>query len=266
ALPSAGRAGAPRRARRRRAGRTAHARGRRRAPRAWRGRSQAVRACRCADSAEPARRPLPRAHHVVDLPPRSRGAASARLRLLDRARRAPPLDQGAARAGRLRARQDPPHVVSRPTDVLIIGGGLAGLSAATLLAERGVHATLLEGRGSLGGRAQSFTHAGTGDELDTGQHAMMGCYVEMFRYLDRLGTRSLVRLQDALAVELASPSGERARVASPSIPAPWHLAVALLRHGMLSLREKALTLRVMGDVRARWDDPALDALTVEEWL
>ena len=94
----------------------------------------------------------------------------------------------------------------------------------------------------------------------------MGCYVDMFAYLDRIGTRHLVRVQESLAVELASPSGERARLASPAIPAPFNLAVALLRHGMLSWRDKLGTLRVMADVRARWKDPALDRLSVTEWL
>ena len=69
--------------------------------------------------------------------------------------------------------------------VLVLGGGLAGLSAATALAEAGRRVVLLEGRGSLGGRALSFTHGRTGDELDTGQHVLMGCYHEMLRFLDR---------------------------------------------------------------------------------
>ena len=37
-------------------------------------------------------------------------------------------------------------------------------------------------------------------------------------------------------------------------------------HGLLSWIEKLRCARVMGDARARWDDPALDRLSVEEWL
>lgn len=154
---------------------------------------------------------------------------------------------------------------ARP-DVLVVGGGLAGLAAATLLVEQGASVVLLEGRGGLGGRAQSFVHQRSGDELDTGQHVLMGCYHEMFAYLDRIGTRHLVRVQSALSVELAATSGERARVSCPRLPAPWHLAVALLRHDMLSWREKLACLRVMRDVRTRCGDPALESVTVTEWL
>ena len=150
--------------------------------------------------------------------------------------------------------------------ILVLGGGLAGLSAATALAEAGERVVVLEGRGGLGGRAQSFLHARTGDELDTGQHVLMGCYHEMLRFLDRVGTRGLVRMQRSLQVELAAPGGARARLACPDLPAPLHLAAGLMGHGLLSLHEKLACLRVMGDARNRERDPALDDLSVAEWL
>ena len=46
--------------------------------------------------------------------------------------------------------------------VLIIGGGLAGLAAATALAPRGIRVTVLESRNRLGGRAGSFVDVGSG--------------------------------------------------------------------------------------------------------
>jgi squalene-associated FAD-dependent desaturase len=153
-----------------------------------------------------------------------------------------------------------------PDDVVVVGGGLAGLSAATALAERGVRVTVLEGRGACGGRARSVVHRDTGDEIDTGQHVLLGCYAEMLAFLCRIGTRHLVRLQPALTVELASPTTGRSRLRCPAWPAPLHLAGGLALHGALSLREKLAALRVIGDARARWDDSALDLLTVTEWL
>jgi squalene-associated FAD-dependent desaturase len=156
--------------------------------------------------------------------------------------------------------------VSGRDPILVLGGGLAGLSAATALAEDGGRVVLLEGRGGLGGRAQSFTHRRTGDELDTGQHVLMGCYHEMLRFLDRVGTRGLVRMQRSLQVELAAPGGVRARLACQDLPAPLHLAAGLMGHGLLSLREKLACARVMGDARSREHDPALDQLSVSEWL
>ncbi|MFM9959419.1 MAG: FAD-dependent oxidoreductase [Phycisphaerales bacterium] len=51
--------------------------------------------------------------------------------------------------------------------VVIVGGGLAGITAALRLSERGVRVTLLETRTKLGGRATSFTDVRTGEVIDT---------------------------------------------------------------------------------------------------
>ena len=62
------------------------------------------------------------------------------------------------------------------SDVLVIGGGFAGLAAARALAADGRRVTVLEKRPVLGGRAYSYTDPTTGETIDNGQHAMMGCY------------------------------------------------------------------------------------------
>src|ERR1051326_3327682 len=53
---------------------------------------------------------------------------------------------------------------------IVIGGGLAGLAAATYLARAGRHTTVLERSESLGGRAQTDTT--NGFELNRGAHAL----------------------------------------------------------------------------------------------
>ena len=68
-------------------------------------------------------------------------------------------------------------------DVIVVGGGLAGLGAATALAERGRRVLVLEARTSLGGRATAFTDPATGERVDNGQHVLFGCYRETFRFL-----------------------------------------------------------------------------------
>ena len=49
---------------------------------------------------------------------------------------------------------------------VVIGGGLAGISAACALVDQSVSVTLLEKRPFLGGRAFSFVDAETGKALD----------------------------------------------------------------------------------------------------
>src|SRR5262249_12944112 len=116
------------------------------------------------------------------------------------------LGQGAARGA-------PP--VIRP---VIIGGGFAGLSAAVQLAAQGLQPLVLEARPHLGGRAYSFTDGATGEQVDNGQHAMMGCYTHALAFLERIGaTRKLVR-QSNLRVAMAERGGGAGVIACPALP------------------------------------------------
>src|SRR5689334_11392878 len=104
--------------------------------------------------------------------------------------------------------------------VIVIGGGFAGLSAATALAERGVRVLVLEARPSLGGRATAFTDPATGERVDNGQHVLIGAYHETFALLRRLGTEGDVFLQDDLSIEVIDRDGRRSRLACPPLPSP----------------------------------------------
>ena len=136
-----------------------------------------------------------------------------------------------------------PHVV-------VIGAGFAGLAAATALAAEGVRVTVLEARPSAGGRATAFTDPGTGERVDNGQHVLFGCYTETFRFLDRIGSRSLIRLQPQLTVPMIDRTGRASRLTCPRWPAPLHLAGALLRWEALSWRDRLAATRILTDLRA----------------
>src|SRR5882672_11916276 len=98
-------------------------------------------------------------------------------------------------------------VASRGDDAIVIGGGFAGLAAATLLAEQGARVLVLEARPALGGRATAFTDPATGERVDNGQHVLLGCYRDTLRFLDRVGARAHVHLQDRLAVDMIDRDG-----------------------------------------------------------
>ena len=116
-------------------------------------------------------------------------------------------------------------------DVIIIGGGFAGLSAGVALAEKGFRVALLESKPALGGRAYSFADPESGDFVDNGQHVLMGCYTETLDFLDRIGAaqesrfsprprnrdaRSRRRSRDAQDRASAGPVSHERRAASLS--------------------------------------------------
>src|SRR5438309_262283 len=87
--------------------------------------------------------------------------------------------------------------------VAIIGGGLAGISAARECRRAGARVTLLESRGRLGGAAFSFTREGI--RADNGQHVFLRCCTAYRELLDEIGASDLVTLQNRLAIPVLAP-------------------------------------------------------------
>src|SRR5438309_10891202 len=116
--------------------------------------------------------------------------------------------------------------------VLIVGGGLAGLAAATALAPRGLQITILEARNRLGGRASSFTDTASGQLLDTCQHVSMGCCTNFAHFCRTAGIAHLLRAQPCLY--FMTPDGRVSRFRADAWPAPFHLARRFLTAHYLS--------------------------------
>jgi hydroxysqualene dehydroxylase len=123
-------------------------------------------------------------------------------------------------------------------DVVVIGGGFAGLSAAVALAGRGFRVAVLEGKPALGGRAYSFADAETNDFVDNGQHVLMGCYAETFKFLERIGQSGQLVFQRNLAIEMLERDGRAGLLKTARLPGPLHMTAALMRYGLLTLRER----------------------------
>ena len=72
-----------------------------------------------------------------------------------------------------------PRTVPDGTEAVVVGGGIAGVSAAVVLAERGVAVTLLEAAPTLGGRLGAWPHMlpdGTDQVVEHGFHAFFRHY------------------------------------------------------------------------------------------
>jgi squalene-associated FAD-dependent desaturase len=152
-------------------------------------------------------------------------------------------------------------------DVVVIGGGFAGLSAAASLAERGARVLVLDARPQLGGRATAFADRATGELVDNGQHVLFGCYRQTLDFLRRIGAEDRVRMQSALEVPFLDRNGRRSVLRCPPLPAPLHLLAGILDWEGLPWRDRLAALRLAGPIRAaRRADPELERITVSEWL
>lgn len=150
-----------------------------------------------------------------------------------------------------------------PTRPVILGGGFAGIAAAVSLADQGARPILVESRPFLGGRARSFLHEGSGEEIDNGQHLLMGCYTATLALLEKLGTRHLVDVQSGLSVELRDESGPRPLRARTSLPAPLDVLVGMLLLERITVAERCALLRA--GVGARTGRPR-PLESVSAWL
>src|ERR1700685_491314 len=116
--------------------------------------------------------------------------------------------------------------------VMVIGGGLAGMSCAVALAEAGCHVRLLEKRPHLGGRATSYTLP-DGSEVDNCQHVTLGCCTNLSDFYRRVGAEGKIRFYDRLY--FCDASGQRSIIEAAPLPPPLHMAPSFLLFRALTL-------------------------------
>ena len=108
--------------------------------------------------------------------------------------------------------------------VVVVGGGLAGLTAALDLADRGEQVTVLEARPRLGGLTASFPRGAL--TVDTGQHVFLGCCTAYRALLERLGVTHLTTMQRRLDLPIWI-DGRRTSLRRGGLRPPLHLAFGL---------------------------------------
>ena len=148
--------------------------------------------------------------------------------------------------------------------IVVIGGGLAGITAAIALGETGADVTLAEARPRLGGATTSFSRGGL--MVDNGQHVFLRCCVAYRGLLARLGMTGAVSLQDRFDVTVLAPGG-RARLRRTALPGPLHMGQALMGYGFLSRAQRlrvaraALAMAALNPAK-----PELDRQRLGDWL
>jgi hydroxysqualene dehydroxylase len=158
-------------------------------------------------------------------------------------------------------------------DVIVVGGGFAGLSAGALLAESGARVTVLDARPQLGGRATAFTDRHTGELVDNGQHVLFGCYRATLDFLRRIGALDNVRMQPSMEVAYLDTKGRRSLLRCPPLPSPLHLLAGVLDWDAMPWRDRLAALklaaplrRARAELRRSGTVTAEPSGTVSEWL
>ena len=154
-----------------------------------------------------------------------------------------------------------------PKSAVVVGGGVAGMSAASALAEAGLRVTLLERRSYLGGRASSYRHPGVGEVIDNCQHVLFGCCTNLIGFYQRIGVAK--RIHWTSSMTMIEPGGRRSALGPfglgpVSLPAPLHGLPSLMMAKAFTREDKmALAHAFRALMRPV---PANSTETLGEWL
>lgn len=120
--------------------------------------------------------------------------------------------------------------------VTVVGGGVAGMSAACALAEAGFRVQLVERRGYLGGRASSYLHPGVNEVIDNCQHVLFGCCTNLIGFYKRIAV--LDKIHWTSEMTMIEPGGRRSPLGPSFLPAPLHGLPKLLAASAFTVADK----------------------------
>jgi squalene-associated FAD-dependent desaturase len=152
-------------------------------------------------------------------------------------------------------------------NVIVIGGGLAGLSAGVALAESGWRVRLFEQRPFLGGRATSYVLP-DGEHVDNCQHVTLGCCTNLEDFYRRVGSAGKIRFFDRLLFQ--DPQGRTGVIQAGFLPTPFHMTGSFATFAPLTFADKRSIARAMLDIlrgkghTADLDEP--NGISMLEWL
>jgi 15-cis-phytoene desaturase len=123
-------------------------------------------------------------------------------------------------------------------DVIVVGGGLAGLSCGHELSAQGREVLLLEGAPVVGGRTSSWIQDGM--YVESGLHRVLGFYEEFPALLRRVGIdiNQIVYWEDEVEIRLPDGRGNGVFGAAPLYRPFQTLAGALGNYELLSLTDR----------------------------
>jgi squalene-associated FAD-dependent desaturase len=152
-------------------------------------------------------------------------------------------------------------------NVIVIGGGLAGLAAGVALAEAGCRIRLFEQRPYLGGRATSFALP-NGEHVDNCQHVTLGCCTNLDDFYRRVGATDKIRFFDRLV--FLDPQGMTGVMKADFLPAPVHMTGSFLFFAPLAFPDKLSIARALASILFAGGRPkdayGAEPISMLEWL
>ncbi|MCU0343415.1 MAG: hydroxysqualene dehydroxylase HpnE [Ignavibacterium sp.] len=148
---------------------------------------------------------------------------------------------------------------------LIIGGGLAGLSAAAILSSKNFNVTLIESSPKLGGRVYSFFDKESNSDIDNGQHIMMGCYKETLSFLKLIGAENNFDYQKNLYLKFLDRNKNAFQISASKLFYPFNLLKAILDYNRFSLKQKIYFIIFLLKLPLLSKN-SLTRVTIKEWL
>src|SRR5437773_3441234 len=152
-------------------------------------------------------------------------------------------------------------------NVIVIGGGLAGLAAGVALADSGWRVRLFEQRPFLGGRATSYVLP-DGEHVDNCQHVTLGCCTNLEDFYRRVGSSAKIKFFDRLL--FLDPQGRRGEMQAGALPAPFQLTGSFTTFAPLTLLYKlSIAHSMLNIIQHAGNSPNVhqeDGIFMLEWL
>ena len=147
----------------------------------------------------------------------------------------------------------------------IFGAGVAGLSAAIELVDRGYDVEIYEKRKVLGGKVSVWKDS-DGDSIESGLHIVFGGYEQLQTYLERVGASDNYLWKEHSLI-YAEPDGKQSFFKKANLPSPWAEVIGGLQTDFLTLWDKISLIKGLYPALAGNEEyfRSQDHMTYSEW-